>query len=405
MGSSHSHSQDETSDDDDDHEEEEEEEEDGALGSGNRNPSKEKVLEQVPEILPYLAATSPVSPQPSAGGTPRLLGPHVKVWDPCNVLIPPPSSPVSMFARVPASDSEDRVMEVLLITHGECAADIRPDLVGGRWLTTADLTANGERQARALAVFLKSHSVRFDEVYSSPLGRARATATLICRELGFAEEQIQSSEALVEISQGQWEGCLQSEVYIPEMVNLIEKTQPHFCAPQGESLRQVVFRMIEFLNRTVLRLPEKVVAAADSLIHQSEPKEFTYTSLFNSIQDRDGPHWDLLYRLNRPASQRKNSTKSRLQFVTTGENETKAEFSREVALPNLFSDGSRHPTTIGIFTHATPIKCLLTGLLDCSPVMTQKISIDDSSVTVLHHSLRTGWQIKRLNDTEHLRLL
>ncbi|CAL9168751.1 unnamed protein product [Musa hybrid cultivar] len=190
------------------------------------------------------------------------------------------------------------------------------------------------------------------------------------QELGFAEEQIRLSDALFEISQGQWEGCLRSEVYSPEMVNLIDRTQPDFCAPSGESLRQVVFRMVEFLNRTVLRLPEKL-AVTDTSIHQNESKALSRNSSSNSVQDRDGPHWDLLYRLNRPSLQRKKSGKSRLQFVTTGDNETDEEFSpREVTPGNLLPDGSRNPIiSIGIFTHAIPIKCLLTGLLDCSPAI------------------------------------
>ncbi|CAL9165110.1 unnamed protein product [Musa hybrid cultivar] len=404
MGSAHSsHSPLEAFDDDDDREEEEEEE-----GVRSRNPksSKEKVLEQEPEVLPCRTAASPLSPQPSAAGTPRMLGPSVKVWDPCNVLLQLPPSPLALFARGAASAATDRATEVFLIAHGECASSLRPDLVGGRWSTAARLTANGERQARALAVFLKSQGVRFDEVYSSPLDRARTTAAFISRELGFAEEQIQSSDALVEISQGQWEGCLRSEVYTQEIVNLISKTQPDFCAPSGESLRQVAFRMIEFLNMTVLRLPEKL-AVADTPIHQTEAKELSCNGSANLVQDGDGPHWDLMYRLNRPSLQRKKSGKSRLQFVTTGDDDPKDEFSpREVTQGNLLPDGGRNPTfSMGIFTHATPIKCFLTGLLDCSPVMSHRISIDDSSVTVLHHSLITGWQIKRLNDTAHLRLL
>ncbi|WOL12875.1 hypothetical protein Cni_G21643 [Canna indica] len=392
--------------DDDEEEEEEEEEEEGVVLSRNPIPPKEKVLEQEPEILPCRASASPLSPQPSAAGTPRLLGPSIKVWDPCNVLLLPPPPPLAFFSRGAASAAVDRVTEVLLIAHGECAASLWPDLVGGRWQEAAGLTKNGERQARALAVFLKSQGVRFDEVYSSPLDRARATATFVCRELGFAEEQIQSSDSLFEISYGQWEGCLRSEVYTGEMVNLIDRTQPDFCAPSGESLRQVVFRMTEFLNRTVLRLPEKL-AVADTSVHQNESKELSHNSSANSVQDRDGQHWDLLYRLNRPSLQRKKSGKSRLQFVTTGDNETDEDFSPgEVTQGNLLPDGSRNTVfSIGIFTHAIPIKCLITGLLDCSPVMSHKISIDDSSVTALHHSLRTGWQIKRLNDTAHLRLL
>ncbi|KAG6481875.1 uncharacterized protein LOC122015151 [Zingiber officinale] len=391
----------EASDDDDDEEE---------VGVMSRNhpiiPSKEKVLEQEPEILPCRAAASPLSPQPSAAGTPRLLGPSIKVWDPCNVLLLPPPPPLALLPRGVAAMAADRITEVLLIAHGECAANLRTDLVGGRWTEAARLTSNGERQARALAVFLKSQGVRFDEVYTSPLDRARATSTLVCRELGFSEELIQSSDALFEMSQGQWEGCLQSEVYTAEMLNLIERTQPDFCAPSGESLRQVAFRMTEFLNRMVLRLSEKL-AVADISIHRNESKEFSRNSSTNSIQDRDGLQWDLLYRLNRPSFQKKKSGKSRLQFVTTGDNEAEEEFSpREVTHGNLLSDGSKNTvSSVGIFTHAIPIKCLLTGLLECSPMVSQKLSIDDSSVTVLHHSLRTGWQIKRLNDTAHLRLL
>ena len=98
------------------------------------------------------------------------------------------------------------------------------------------------------------------------------------------------------MSQGQWEGCPKSEIYTPEMVNLMESSQPDFSAPSGESLRQVQFRMMEFLNRTILRLPEKI-AMGDTLSQQNEPKGFSRQSSSNSVQD--GPPWDLLYRLNR----------------------------------------------------------------------------------------------------------
>jgi hypothetical protein len=208
------------------------------------------------------------------------------------------------------------------------------------------------------------------------------------------------------MSQGQWEGCPKSEIYTPEMVSLMESTQPDFSAPSGESLRQVQFRMMEFLNRTVLRLPEKV-AMGDTLAQQNESKGFSRQSLTNSVQD--GPPWDVLYRLNRHSLQRKKSGKSRLQFVTPVDNETEDDFSpKETNHRHLLHEGSigsSVTTSIAIFSHATPIRCLIAGLLDCNPMMSQRICIDDSSVTVLEHSLKTGWQIKRQNDTAHLRLL
>ncbi|XP_062183279.1 uncharacterized protein LOC133887363 [Phragmites australis] len=361
--------------------------------------SASKVLKQEPEVLPCRAADSPLSPQPSAAGTPRLLGaPGIKVWDPCHVLLPPPSPQQQGRA------TEAAAVEIVVVSHGECAAAMRPDLVGGRW-PAASLTARGERQARALAVFLHSRGARLAAAYASPLDRARATAALVCRELDFPEEQIQLSDALTEMSQGQWEGCPKSEIYTPEMVNLMESTQPDFSAPSGESLRQVQFRMMEFLNRTVLRLPEKV-AMGDTLSQQNEPKGFSRQSSTNSVQD--GPPWDVLYRLNRHSLQRKKSGKSRLQFVTSVDNEPDDDFSpKDINQRHLLHEVSlgSSVTSIAIFSHATPIRCLIAGLLDCNPMMSQRICIDDSSVTVLEHSLRTGWQIKRLNDTAHLRLL
>ncbi|BAF28348.2 Os11g0522000, partial [Oryza sativa Japonica Group] len=225
------------------------------------------------------------------------------------------------------------------------------------------------------------------------------------QELDFPEEQIQVSDALTEMSQGQWEGCPKSEVYTPEMVNLMDSTQPDFSAPAGESLRQVQFRMMEFLNQTVVRLPEKV-AMGDSLSQQNEAKGLSRQSSTNSVQD--GPPWDLLYRLNRHSLQRKKSGKSRLQFVTSGDNETEDDFSpKEINQRHILHEANLAPsvTSIAIFSHATPIRCLVAGVLDCNPMISQRICIEDSSITVLEHSLKTGWQIKRLNDTAHLRLL
>ncbi|KAG8089884.1 hypothetical protein GUJ93_ZPchr0011g28171 [Zizania palustris] len=354
--------------------------------------SASKVLEQEPEVLPCRAADSPLSPQPSAAGTPRLLGPTIKVWDPCHVLLPPPSP--HQHVHVHHQGRAEPALEVVVVSHGECAAALRPDLVGGRWPAAA-LTARGERQARALAVFLCSRGARLAAAYASPLDRSRATASLVCRELDFPEEQIQVSDALTEMSQGQWEGCPRSGIYTPEMVNLMDSTQPDFSAPAGESLRQVQFRMMEFLNQTIIRLPEKV-AMGDTLSQQNEAKGLSLQSSTNSVQD--APPWDLLYRLNRHGLQRKKSGKSRLQFVTSGDNETEDDFSPKA------NPGSS-VASIAIFSHATPIRCLIAGLLDCNPMISQRICIDDSSVTVLEHSLKTGWQIKRLNDTDHLRLL
>ncbi|KAG2301558.1 hypothetical protein Bca4012_059808 [Brassica carinata] len=381
-------------------EEEEEEHEDDHSRSNPReldNLLVKRVLEQEPEMLPCHASASPLSPQQSSLGTPRI-GPSIKVWDPYNVLAPPPPPP-PIFSRIASSGDEDRaaaVTEVYLVSHGECDLNLRPDLVGGRCHVAA-LTANGERQARALAVFFKSQGVRFTSVYSSPLDRARSMAVSVCQEMSFPEEHVQSSDALIEMSLGDWEGCNQSEIYSPETLSLIERCQPDFSAPSGESLRQVEFRMVQFLNGTVLSgLAEKLRS------------EFT-------SHERDGgslllpsTNWDLLHK-HRPSLTRKKSGKSRLQVMTNHELEDGVSPREDVNHNHIeMSDSSSSSlvsSCVGVFTHSLPIKCLLTGVLGCSPVMTHKMCVEDSSVTVLQHSWRNGWQIKRMNDTAHLRLL
>ncbi|KAF5204405.1 Phosphoglycerate mutase family protein, partial [Thalictrum thalictroides] len=239
-------------------------------------------------------------------------------------------------------------------------------------------------------------------------------------ELNFVEEQIQSSDELLEMSQGQWEGCLTSEIYTNDMVSLIDRLQPDFAPPSGESLRQVEFRMIQFFNGTVLSLPEKLRIGSLSPFQQNESKEFSPHNsqvLPNLVNDRFGPipvnaHGELPSK-NRQGLSRKKSGKSRLQFVTTtGDHEVEDETSSHEANNlghlhdlNVQRSSSVCSSSIGIFTHAVPIRCLVAGLLGCSPAISHKICIDDSSVTVLQYSLRTGWLVKRLNDTAHLRLL
>lgn len=213
------------------------------------------------------------------------------------------------------------------------------------------------------------------------------------------------------MSHGNWEGCPCSEIYTPEVLSIIDKSQPDFFAPSGESLRQVEFRMVQFLNETVPGLPEKL--RLDLSSHQSENQAFGHhnsPALSNSIHDQDPNQWDSL-NSHRPTSSKKKSGKSRLQVVTTTgddvEDETSpSEVTHQGSVRNSsFSNYSTCVSCIGVFTHSVPIKCLLTGLLGCSPLMSHRICIEDSSVTVLQHSLRTGWLIKSLNDTTHLRLL
>ena len=55
-----------------------------------------------------------------------------------------------------------------------------------------------------------------------------------------------------------------------------------------------------------------------------------------------------------------------------------------------------------VFSHGTAMKCLLRGLLAMDPHLTRNICVDNTSVTVLRHTLRGGWHVVKMNDTTHL---
>lgn len=74
--------------------------------------------------------------------------------------------------------------------------------------TECKLTDRGREQAKELGTFLRSKgltSSSYCAVYSSPATRAYDTGRIVCAELGISEAEIITDDALLEISQGDWE--------------------------------------------------------------------------------------------------------------------------------------------------------------------------------------------------------
>lgn len=95
-------------------------------------------------------------------------------------------------------------MNVLLVRHGETEWN-RAGRYQGR--TDIPLSPEGERQVQALGHRLAG--VPITVAVASPLSRARRTAEAILADRGTT---LELDEGLVEISHGQWEGQLASEV-------------------------------------------------------------------------------------------------------------------------------------------------------------------------------------------------
>lgn len=386
----------------------------GAVNSSEADGADE--LHQEPEAAPCHLSSSPLSPQLSLTRGTSYLGPLLRVSDPYNILSPSNSSPrVHLSSRLQSMSNaaspqrsplpfrlagEHICTEIHFIRHAESSMNVNPDLIGGR-SPSVTLTGLGKRQARALGVHLRSTGVEFDAVYSSPLERAMQTAYAVCQELDISRETVELTEAVQELSQGQWEGRSRSEIYTSAVVPIMNSTQPDFQAPGGESQRQVEFRMIEFLNNVVIlrasSTPLKARRQRESKEHVNKIQQAS--TLVHPLEDMD-------------ISQAKDWEEADF----TSENNFKPLLGQNI--PNsmsssslsgspddLHSDVSSIPYTVAVVSHGMAIKCLLRGLTGSDSQFTTRWCIDNSSVTVVRHSTRKGWEIQRVNDTSHLRLL
>ncbi|MCO5594962.1 hypothetical protein L7F22_048999 [Adiantum nelumboides] len=364
-------------------------------------------LEQDPEIVLFESSASPAS----SVNTPHL-GPSVKVWDPGHMLSPLSLSQhgrsFNMRTNIPpgALVGDEICTEIYLIRHAESNMNVLPGLISGR-SPSAMITPEGKRQARALGVFLLSHGVHFDAVFSSPLERCKQTAVSVCQEVNFAKEKIEFADALMEMSQGLWEGLRRSEIYTAELINLRANTQPDFHAPGGESPRQVEFRMIEFLNNVVL---QKAIEGSLHKEAKSSFKKQAKANLLMQVHPLNVPIDDTKGPMLVPSAAGngflypKGNGKSRLHITSSD--------ATNIVADDMHLHGELDPKTatrptfsVAIFSHAMAIKCLLRGILGLDSHMTHRFEIDNTSMTVLRHSTHHGWQIQRVNDTAHLRLL
>ena len=140
--------------------------------------------------------------------------------------------------------------DLFLIRHGETDWNL-----AGRFQGRSDVPMNdtGFEQAR-LAGERLSQMVRLCvaeriDIVSSPLLRARQTAGEIYRAIDRGEDEIKVSEALGEISLGEWEGMTTHEVKsaFPALRRARKQDQWNFAPPGGESYADRTPEIGEFL--------------------------------------------------------------------------------------------------------------------------------------------------------------
>jgi len=142
---------------------------------------------------------------------------------------------------------------IFLIRHGETDWNVQKRIQGQ--LGDSKLTDNGKEQANALKDELAS--IRFDAVYSSPLGRALETA-----RIALPGADIRIDESLTERFFGKLEGMTRKEVKekYPELQKAKEETgsTPYFEG--SERLEDIGKRGMGFLEEVVNKNPGKTIA-------------------------------------------------------------------------------------------------------------------------------------------------
>lgn len=143
------------------------------------------------------------------------------------------------------------MLDIFLIRHAESEGNLAAHLISGQ-SNHLPLSPLGRIQAQLLGKRLHHEKIQLDQVFCSTALRARDTALIACEQIAFPASQIQASDLLLEIDQGDWVGRERKEIYTPEMRALINADNWNFKAPNGESQQEVEERMLNFVNKQVL---------------------------------------------------------------------------------------------------------------------------------------------------------
>lgn len=150
---------------------------------------------------------------------------------------------------------------IYLLRHGETIWNRAKRLQGHK---DTPLTLQGINQARALGKALRetidTSSIHF--FYSSPIGRAQQTATIIADEINFNTETIVYTDELKEITFGAWDGLNMQEILSRDKTiwKKRKSNRWNFSPPNGESYKQASERALSFFTDTLKEGPTVIVA-------------------------------------------------------------------------------------------------------------------------------------------------
>ncbi|MBT4354305.1 MAG: histidine phosphatase family protein [Rhodospirillaceae bacterium] len=151
--------------------------------------------------------------------------------------------------------------KIYLFRHGETVWNKAKRLQGHK---DTPLTLQGVKQAQAMGEKL-SHVLKNIEpkfFFSSPIGRAHQTATIIADSINFNTESITLEKKLKEITFGDWDGLNMEEILLDYELIWQKRTKDKwtFAPPNGESYEVASARVERFLKEIPEEHPIIIVA-------------------------------------------------------------------------------------------------------------------------------------------------
>ena len=150
--------------------------------------------------------------------------------------------------------AEETKTTLLVIRHGETTWNAASRFQGHG---DSPLTENGRRQAEALGKRMKDF--RFDLLFSSDLGRARQTASILA---GYTGHPVRTDPRLRERNFGALEGLTVDEIRHrhPGVFERLYADDPDYAPPEGETLRTHFQRNVSFFEQFILENPGTTAA-------------------------------------------------------------------------------------------------------------------------------------------------
>jgi len=174
------------------------------------------------------------------------------------------SKPATGWSDERRRETLSMTTRILLIRHGQTTWNRE-----ARFRGQADvpLDETGVRQAQATAAYVAARWP-LQAVYTSPLSRARDTATAIAAAQGLTPQHL---AGLLDIHFGDWQGMALSDIQqrYPDMMRVWAETPHRMHFPNGESLNDVRQRATAALQATIAAHPQATAAlVAHTVVNQ-----------------------------------------------------------------------------------------------------------------------------------------